>query len=89
MSAHPRLLSRLETFLASERGRRILNRFYSWGAAFVILVAAHTVLSVPARRIREEMAGVTDRLHDRQPGPASSQRPIADNQPIEKCHRHL
>ena len=46
MSAHPRLLSRLETFLASERGRRILNRFYSWGAAFVILGALFKLLHI-------------------------------------------
>ena len=37
---------RLERFLASERGKRILNYFYSWGAAFVILGALFKLLHI-------------------------------------------
>ena len=42
----PRLTHRLETFLGSPRGQRILNRFYSWGAAFVILGALFKLLHI-------------------------------------------
>lgn len=41
-----RLTHRLERFLASTRGKRILNRFYSWGAAFVILGALFKLLHI-------------------------------------------
>lgn len=41
-----RLTHRLELFLASKRGKRILNRFYSWGAAFVILGALFKLLHI-------------------------------------------
>jgi len=40
------LIRRLECFLASERGKRILNYFYSWGAAFVILGALFKLLHI-------------------------------------------
>ena len=39
-------LRRLELFLASARGKRILNYFYSWGAAFVILGALFKLLHI-------------------------------------------
>ncbi len=39
-------LHRLEHFLASRRGKRILNYFYSWGAAFVILGALFKLLHI-------------------------------------------
>ena len=39
-------IRRLERFLASERGKRILNYFYSWGAAFVILGALFKLLHI-------------------------------------------
>ena len=39
-------IRRLEHFLASERGKRILNYFYSWGAAFVILGALFKLLHI-------------------------------------------
>ena len=39
-------IHRLERFLASERGKRILNYFYSWGAAFVILGALFKLLHI-------------------------------------------
>ena len=39
-------LRRLEHFLASRRGKRILNYFYSWGAAFVILGALFKLLHI-------------------------------------------
>lgn len=38
--------NRLESFLASPRGKRILNRFYSWAAAFVILGALFKLLHI-------------------------------------------
>ena len=39
-------IRRLEHFLASQRGKRILNYFYSWGAAFVILGALFKLLHI-------------------------------------------
>ena len=39
-------IRRLERFLASQRGKRILNYFYSWGAAFVILGALFKLLHI-------------------------------------------
>ena len=39
-------LRRLELFLSSVRGKRILNYFYSWGAAFVILGALFKLLHI-------------------------------------------
>lgn len=38
---------KFEIFLSSERGKRILNRFYSWGAACVILGALMEILRIP------------------------------------------
>ena len=46
MSKRLSLIRRLECFLASERGKRILNYFYSWGAAFVILGALFKLLHI-------------------------------------------
>ena len=40
------ILRRLELFLSSARGKRILNYFYSWGAAFVILGALFKLLHI-------------------------------------------
>lgn len=39
--------NRLEMYLASERGRRILNYTYSWGASIVILGAMFKILHLP------------------------------------------
>lgn len=39
-------LRRLELFLSSARGKRILNYFYSWGAALVILGALFKLLHI-------------------------------------------
>lgn len=39
--------SRLELWLISPEGKRTLNRFYSWGAAFVILGALFKFLGWP------------------------------------------
>ena len=39
-------IRRLECFLTSEQGKRILNYFYSWGAAFVILGALFKLLHI-------------------------------------------
>ena len=46
MYKHLSPIRRLECFLASERGKRILNYFYSWGAAFVILGALFKLLHI-------------------------------------------
>jgi len=46
MSKRLSLIRRFEHFLASERGKRILNYFYSWGAAFVILGALFKLLHI-------------------------------------------
>lgn len=46
MSKHLSPIRRLERFLASQRGKRILNYFYSWGAAFVILGALFKLLHI-------------------------------------------
>lgn len=39
--------NRLEMYLASERGRRVLNYTYSWGASIVILGAMFKILHLP------------------------------------------
>lgn len=46
MSKRLSTIRRLERFLASKRGKRILNYFYSWGAAFVILGALFKLLHI-------------------------------------------
>lgn len=38
---------KFEIFLSSEKGKRVLNRFYSWGAACVILGALMEILRIP------------------------------------------
>lgn len=47
MKPYRRYQNKLEMFLASNRGKRILNLFYSWGAAFVILGALFKLLHLP------------------------------------------
>lgn len=47
MRPYRRYKNKLEMFLASNRGKRILNLFYSWGAAFVILGALFKLLHLP------------------------------------------
>lgn len=47
MKPYRRYKNKLEMFLASNRGKRILNLFYSWGAAFVILGALFKLLHLP------------------------------------------
>ncbi|SJZ55495.1 type IX secretion system motor protein PorL/GldL [Porphyromonas crevioricanis] len=42
-----RYRNRLELFLASRKGRRVLNFFYSWGAAVVIIGALFKLLHLP------------------------------------------
>lgn len=44
MKRYRRYQNKLEMFLASNRGKRTLNLFYSWGAAFVILGALFKLL---------------------------------------------
>ena len=39
--------NRIEMYLASERGRRVLNYTYSWGASIVILGAMFKILHLP------------------------------------------
>lgn len=44
MKRYRRYRNKLEMFLASNKGKRTLNLFYSWGAAFVILGALFKLL---------------------------------------------
>lgn len=46
MTRYKRYRNKLEMFLSSNRGKRIINLFYSWGAAFVILGALMEFLHV-------------------------------------------
>lgn len=47
MKRYRRYRNGLEMWLSSNKGRRILNLFYSWGAAFVILGALFKLLHLP------------------------------------------
>ncbi|MDR1115504.1 MAG: gliding motility protein GldL [Tannerella sp.] len=47
MGKYKRYKNRLEMFLSSERGRRVLNFLYSWGAAIVIIGALFKLLHIP------------------------------------------
>ena len=47
MGKYKRYKNRLEMFLASERGKRLLNFCYSWGASIVILGALFKLLHFP------------------------------------------
>lgn len=47
MGKYRRYKNRLEMFLSSERGKRVLNFLYSWGASVVILGALFKLLHLP------------------------------------------
>jgi gliding motility-associated protein GldL len=47
MGKYNRYKNRIEMFLSSERGKRILNFLYSWGAAIVIIGALFKLLHLP------------------------------------------
>ncbi len=47
MGKYKRYKNRIEMFLASDKGKRVLNFFYSWGAAVVILGAMFKLLHMP------------------------------------------
>lgn len=47
MGKYRRYKNRIEMFLASERGKRILNFCYSWGASIVIIGALFKLLHLP------------------------------------------
>lgn len=47
MGKYRRYKNRIEMFLASDKGKRVLNFFYSWGAAVVILGAMFKILHLP------------------------------------------
>ena len=47
MGKYRRYKNRIEMFLASDKGKRVLNFFYSWGAAVVILGAMFKLLHLP------------------------------------------
>ncbi|MDR3250566.1 MAG: gliding motility protein GldL [Tannerella sp.] len=47
MGKYKRYKNRIEMFLSSEKGRRILNFCYSWGAAVVIIGALFKLLHLP------------------------------------------
>lgn len=47
MGKYRRYKNRLEMFLSSEKGKRVLNFLYSWGASIVILGALFKLLHLP------------------------------------------
>jgi gliding motility-associated protein GldL len=47
MGKYNRYKNRIEMFLSSERGKRVLNFLYSWGAAIVIIGALFKLLHLP------------------------------------------
>jgi len=47
MGKYKRYKNRIEMFLSSERGRRVLNFCYAWGAAIVIIGALFKLLHIP------------------------------------------
>lgn len=47
MGKYKRYKNRIEMFLSSEKGRRVLNFLYSWGASIVILGALFKLLHLP------------------------------------------
>ena len=47
MGKYRRYKNRLEMFLSSDRGKRVLNFLYSWGASIVILGAMFKLLHLP------------------------------------------
>ena len=47
MGKYKRYKNRLEMYLASERGKRVLNFCYSWGASIVIIGAMFKLLHLP------------------------------------------
>ncbi|MDR0699806.1 MAG: gliding motility protein GldL [Tannerella sp.] len=47
MGKYKRYKNSIEMFLSSERGKRILNFLYSWGAAIVIIGALFKLLHIP------------------------------------------
>jgi gliding motility-associated protein GldL len=47
MGKYKRYKNRIEMFLSSERGKRVLNFLYSWGAAIVITGALFKLLHLP------------------------------------------
>jgi gliding motility-associated protein GldL len=47
MGKYRRYKNRMEMFLASNKGKRVLNFFYSWGASIVILGALFKILHLP------------------------------------------
>ncbi|MDR0835622.1 MAG: gliding motility protein GldL [Tannerella sp.] len=47
MGKYSRYKNRLEMFLSSEKGKRILNFAYSWGASIVIIGALFKILHLP------------------------------------------
>ena len=47
MGKYRRYKNRLEMFLSSEKGKRVLNFLYSWGASVVILGALFKLLHLP------------------------------------------
>ncbi|MCI6522698.1 MAG: gliding motility protein GldL, partial [Parabacteroides sp.] len=47
MGKYRRYKNRLEMFLSSEKGKRVLNFLYSWGASIVIIGALFKLLHLP------------------------------------------
>ena len=47
MGKYSRYKNRIEMFLSSERGKRILNFWYSWGASIVVIGAMYKIVHLP------------------------------------------
>lgn len=62
MGKYKRYKNRIEMFLSSERGKRILGFCYAWGAAIVIIGALFKILHVPYANQILTFAMVTEAL---------------------------
>ena len=65
MGKYRRYKNRLEMFLSSERGKRVLNFLYSWGASIVILGALFKLLHIPYANQILFVAMITESLSRR------------------------
>ena len=71
MGKYRRYKNRIEMFLSSDRGKRLLNFTYSWGASIVILGAMFKILHLPyanqilfiAMSLHEVLTEKTERFH--------------------------
>jgi uncharacterized protein YukE len=60
MGKYTRYKNRLEMYLASEQGRRVLNFGYSWGASIVIIGALFKILHLPMGNLMLSIGMITE-----------------------------